>query len=77
MSTEDVTMPETEEVNPLLTTTKTTKRSFIEALREFTDQQTSPNPKRVSVDAKATDTIRIEVNKVLYLIVSRSLSVTS
>ena len=44
---------------------KSNKRSFLEALKEFSSQQTQPNPKRVNVDANATDTIRIEVNKVL------------
>ncbi len=50
------------------------KRTFIEALKELTTQQTIPNAKRISVDAKATDTIRVEVNKVpnLNLTVSHS-----
>jgi hypothetical protein len=40
------------------------KRSFVEALKEFTQTQTTPPAKRQTVDPTATDTIRIEVNKV-------------
>jgi hypothetical protein len=39
------------------------KRSFVEALKEFTSQQTT-SAKRISVDPIATDTVRVEVNKV-------------
>jgi hypothetical protein len=39
------------------------KRSFVEALKELSSQQT-PAAKRINVDPIATDTIRIEVNKV-------------
>jgi hypothetical protein len=49
---------------------KSHKRSFLEALKEFSTQQTQPNPKRINVDANATDTIRIEINKVLVHIIS-------
>jgi len=45
-------------------TSKSNKRSFVEALREFSSQQTTPAPKRVNIDLSATDTVRIEVNKV-------------
>jgi hypothetical protein len=40
------------------------KRSFVEALKEFSQTQTTPPAKRQTVDPTATDTIRIEVNKV-------------
>jgi hypothetical protein len=46
----------------LLTSGKPTKRSFVEALKEFT--QTTPSAKRAPIVPNATDTIRIEVNKV-------------
>ncbi len=41
-----------------------TKRTFVEALKEFSSQQTTPSAKRPTIDPTATDTIRIEVNKV-------------
>jgi hypothetical protein len=47
---------------------KPTKRTFIEALREFTAQQTTPPSKRVTPAPNATDTIRVEINKVFPVI---------
>jgi hypothetical protein len=41
------------------------KRTFVEALKEFTSTQT-PAAKRISIDPNSTDIIRIEVNKVLF-----------
>ncbi len=47
------------------TAAKANKRTFIEALREYSSQQPGPSPnKRVTVDTNETDTIRVEVNKV-------------
>ncbi len=45
---------------------KSNKRSFVEALREFTSQQITPAPKRLNqgIESNTTDTIRVEVNKV-------------
>jgi hypothetical protein len=45
---------------------RASKRTFLEALREYS-QQTVPNAKRATVDANATDIIRVEINKVLNL----------
>jgi hypothetical protein len=42
---------------------KSIKRTFFEALHEFS-QQTSPAPKKPTIEPTATDTIRVEVNKV-------------
>jgi hypothetical protein len=39
---------------------------LVKALKEFSLQQTTPPDKRISVDPVATDTIRVEVNKVLF-----------
>jgi hypothetical protein len=43
---------------------KPIKRTFIEALREFTTTQETPPNKRPPVVPNATDTIRVEINKV-------------
>ncbi len=45
---------------------RATKRTFLEAWKEFSSQQGGPNAKRVSVnvDANETDIIRVEINKV-------------
>jgi hypothetical protein len=52
------------QLNPL-------KRSFVEALRGFSNSQPlapfTPDPKRRNQEAVETDTIRIEVSKVLVL----------
>ncbi len=43
---------------------KACKRTFLEAIREFTTQQAGPSAKKATVDPNATDTIRVEINKV-------------
>jgi hypothetical protein len=43
---------------------KPNKRTLLEAFREFTAQTTPPS-KRAPIVPNATDTIRVEVNKVL------------
>ncbi len=55
-------------------TTRATKRTFLEAWKEFSTQQAGPNAKRVSVDvdANATDIIRVEINKVFNSYVSHT-----
>jgi hypothetical protein len=53
--------------NPFLVS-RAAKRTFLDALQQFSSSQTeSPAFKRVSVEPSATDTIRIEVNKVHYV----------
>jgi hypothetical protein len=49
--------------------TKPNKRTFLEALREYS-QQTAPNAKRASVTATETDIIRVEISKVLKTILT-------
>jgi hypothetical protein len=53
-----------ESLSGLANQVNSNKRSFIEALREFQSQQTVPNPKRASINANATDVIRVEISKV-------------
>lgn len=48
--------------------TKSNKRSFIEALCEFSQQtQQTPASKQVNVDPSLTNTIRIEISKVPFV----------
>ncbi len=52
--------------NPFLTS-RAAKRTFLDAIQQFSTQQSqahTPPPKKASVEQTATDTIRIEVNKV-------------
>ncbi len=55
--------------NPFLVS-RAAKRSFLEALQQFSSQTQSPAPKKVSIELIATNTICIEVNKVFVHYVS-------
>ncbi len=56
------------DIDSLFNSNKSIKRKFFEALHDFS-QQTSPAPKKPTVEPSATDTIRVEINKVVIILV--------